>query len=84
MMHKDINHSQQIPSFVEDIKEDLKEVERVDDSLTIHQENSNVCEDIKKEKNNEENVEVSTFNKQEIGNVWLDHSKYRKYNRLVK
>jgi hypothetical protein len=57
---------------IEDIKEEMNEVESVDDPLTIHQEieNRNVCEDIKKEEIiEEENVEVPSFNQQEIGNV---------------
>ena len=55
----------------EDIKEELKGEESVDDPLTIHQEieNSNICEDIKKEIKEEKNVEVPSFNQQEIGNV---------------
>ena len=41
MMHKDINHSQQIPScgeFIKEdgIKEDMKEVENVDDPSSTH------------------------------------------------
>ena len=43
MMHKDINHSQQIPSFVdsdesikeEEIKEELKEEENVNNPFSI-------------------------------------------------
>ena len=51
MMHKDINHSKHIPSFVDCNEsfnlEEIKEVKSVDDSLTIHQEieNSNVSQE---------------------------------------
>ena len=40
----------------EDIKEEIKEEESVEDPLTIHQviENGNICEDFKKEINEEE------------------------------
>ena len=61
MKNKNINITQS--SFVdcvesikeEDIKEDIKDVERVDDTCSIHQETENnyACEDIKEEINEE-------------------------------
>ena len=58
----------------EDIKDEIKNEENVEDPLTIHQkiENSNICKDIKEEVKEEESVEVPSFNEQELGNVWLD------------
>ena len=55
----------------EDIKEEIKEEESVEDPLTINQEfeNSNICEDIKKEIKKEKNIEVPSINQQEIGDV---------------
>ena len=58
-------------TFKEDIKKDIKEVESVEDPLSIHQktENSNFCKTVKEEVKEEESVEVFSFNQQEIGNV---------------
>ena len=55
----------------EDIKDEIKNEESVDDPLSIHQEteNINVCEYIKEEIKEEKNVEVPSLNQQEIGNV---------------
>jgi hypothetical protein len=62
---------------IEDNKEEIKEVESVDDPLTVQEiEKSNLCEDIKEEVKEEENVGVPFFNQQEIGNVDLDYSSF--------
>jgi hypothetical protein len=63
MMHKDINHSQQISSFVdcdafikeEDIKEDIKEDENVDNPSSIsYSTETYIKEEIKEEVNEEQ------------------------------
>ena len=67
----------------EDIKDEIKEEESVDDPLSILQEteNSNICEDIKEELKEEESVEVPSFNHHELGNVRLDYSSISIENR---
>ena len=63
MMHKDINHSPQIPTFVdcgeftkkEDIKEDIKEVENVGDPSSIsYSTETHIKEEIKEEADEEQ------------------------------
>ena len=63
MMHKDINHSQQIPSFVdsdesikeEDIKEEIKEEENVDHPSSLsYSTEPYIKKEIKEEVNEEQ------------------------------
>jgi hypothetical protein len=57
----------------EDIKEEMKQEESVDDPLTIHQEieKSNYCADIKKEKNEVESVDDPLTINQHIENSYV-------------
>ena len=81
MMHKDINHSQQIPScgeFIKEdhIKEDIKEVENVDDpSSTSYSTETYIKEEIKEEL--DESDEVQGFDDSNLDNDNLvDCSEY--------
>jgi hypothetical protein len=72
MMHKDINHSQQIPSLVdsdesikeEDIKEEIKEEENVDNPFSI---SYSTKKEIKEEVNEEQGFD--DFNNLDTDNL---------------
>ena len=81
MMHKDINHSQQIPSFVdcgksikqEDIKEEIEEEENVDypSSLSISTE-TDINQEIKEEICEEQGLDDSNLDNDNL----VDCSEY--------